>query len=66
VVHFATGDVTVDLTRRGHSFVAIGKVAVPADQPAGPVAVDVTIIYNAVPYAVPPFNARIHPDSSST
>ena len=64
VVHFASGDVTVDLTRRGKSFVAGGKVLVPADQPLGPVAVDVTITYNLVPNAVPTFNARIVSDTS--
>ena len=60
VVHFASGDVTVALTQRGKSFVAGGKVAVPADQPAGPVAVDVTITYNALPMVVPSFNAKVH------
>lgn len=61
-VHFASGDVIVELTRRGKSFVAGGKVAVPADQPLGPVAVDVVITYDAVPNAVPTFNARIVSD----
>ena len=61
-VHFASGDVTVDLFRRGKSFVAGGKVAVPADQPIGPVAVDVTITYNAVPNAVATFNAKVVTD----
>ena len=60
-VHFGgtTGDVTVDLNRRGASFVAGAKVPVPADQPSAPVAVDVTITYNGTPYAVPTFWARI-------
>src|SRR5689334_9128040 len=58
-VHFADGDVTVDLNRHGKSFVAGGAVAVPADQPLGPVAVDVTITYGGVPNAVPTFNAQI-------
>jgi len=61
-VHFADGDVTVDLTRHGKSFVAGGKVAVPADQPLGDVAVDVTITYGGVPNAVPTFNAQIVAD----
>ena len=61
-VHFASGDVIVELTRRGKSFVAGGAVPVPADQPLGPVAVDVTITYGGVPNAVPTFNARILPD----
>jgi hypothetical protein len=61
-VHFASGDVTVDLSRRGKSFVAGGKVAVPADQPLGPVAVDVTITYGGVPNAVPTFDAQIVAD----
>ena len=64
-VHFggATRDVTVDLTRRGRSFVAGGKVPVPADQPLAPVAVDVTITYNGTPYAVPTFWALIQADT---
>ncbi len=61
-VHFASGDVTVDLNRHGKSFVAGGKVAVPADQPLGPVAVDVTITYGGVPNAVPTFDAQIVSD----
>ena len=64
-VHFASGDVTVDLNRRGRSFVAGGRVPVPADQPTGPVAVDVTITYGGAPNAVPTFMARIQPDDSS-
>jgi hypothetical protein len=64
-VHFASGDVTVELTRRGKSFVAGGKVAVPADQPIGEVAVDVTITYAGLPNAVPTFMANIEPDDSS-
>jgi hypothetical protein len=43
----------------------LGKAAVPADQPVGPVAVDITITYNALPTAVPTFNAKIEPDDSS-
>jgi hypothetical protein len=65
VVHFASGDVTVTLNQRGRSFVARGKAAVPADQPVGMVAVDVTITYDGVPYAVPSFNAKILPADSS-
>jgi hypothetical protein len=59
VVHFASGDVTVDLNRHGKSFVCGGKVAVPADQPLGPVAVDVTITYGGLPNAVSTFDAQI-------
>jgi len=65
VVHFASGDVLVTLNQRGKSFVAGGNAPVPADQPVGPVAVDITITYNGVPTAVPTFNARIQPDDSS-
>lgn len=61
-VHFASGDVIVELTRRGKSFVAGGTVPVPADQPIGPVAVDVTITYGGVPNAVPTFDAKIVSD----
>ena len=64
-VHFASGDVTIDLNRRGKSYVAGGKVPVPADQPVGPVAVDVTITYGGVPNGVDTFNSRIQPDDSS-
>jgi hypothetical protein len=64
-VHFASGDVTVDLNRRGKSFVAGAKVPVPADQPIGEVAVDVTITYNLTVNAVPTFMAKIQPDDSS-
>ena len=64
-VHFASGDVTVELTRHGKSFTAGGAVPVPADQPIGPVAVDVTITYGGVPNAVPTFDAQIQPDDSS-
>ena len=66
VVHFGgiTGDVTVTLNQRGKSFVAGGKVAVPADQPLGPVVVDVTITYDGTPTLVT-FNAKIQPDDSS-
>lgn len=49
-VYFESGPVIVELTRRGKSFVAGGKVAVPADQPLGAVAVDVTITYGGVTY----------------
>jgi len=50
VAHFtgAGGDVTVNLRRAGKSFVAVGKIRVPADQAAGPVVVDVTIVYGGV------------------
>jgi hypothetical protein len=66
VVHFASGDVAVDLNRRGKSFVCGGRVAVPADQPEGPVAVDVTITYGGVPNAAPTFNARIVADDEDS
>jgi len=46
-VHFAAGDVTVDLKRHGRSFVAGAKVPVAADEAVGPVGVDVTITYGA-------------------
>lgn len=64
-MHFAGGDVAVELNRRGKSYVCGGKVAVPADQPLGPVAVDVTITYGGVPNAVPTFNAHIVADEES-
>lgn len=46
--HFVRGDVTVPLRRAGKSFVAIGKIRVPAGEPAGYVKVDVTITYGGV------------------
>ena len=45
VVHFASGDVSVDLRRAGRSFVARVRVPVAADEALGPVSVDVTITY---------------------
>ncbi len=63
-VHFTSGDVIVTLNRHGKSFVAGGKVAVPATQPVGPVVVDVTITYGGTP-TIKTFNAKIQPDDSS-
>lgn len=64
VVYFAGSTETVTLNQRGKSFVARGKVAVPADQPVGPVVVEVTITYDGTPSTVA-FNARIQPDDAS-
>jgi hypothetical protein len=44
IAHFTSGDVTITLRRAGKSFVATGKVRVPAGQ-STPVAVDITIVY---------------------
>jgi len=46
VAHFTSGDVTVALRRAGKSFVAVGRIAVPAGQTAGTVNIVVTITYN--------------------
>jgi hypothetical protein len=47
VAHFFGGNnVSIDLRRSGHSYVAVGRIPVPADQPAGPVTVDITITYD--------------------
>jgi hypothetical protein len=47
--HFAgSGDVTVNLRRTGKSFVAVGKIPVPAGEAAGSIKVDVTITYGGV------------------
>ena len=46
VVHFASGDVAVTLSRHGKSFNASAKVPVAADEALGPVTVDVTVTYN--------------------
>jgi hypothetical protein len=43
--HFASGDVTVTLRRSGAAFVAVGKIRVPATQPAGSLHVHVLITY---------------------
>jgi hypothetical protein len=48
VAHFSSGDVKIQLRRAGKSFVAHGKIRVPAGQAAGPVLVDVTIVYGGV------------------
>jgi hypothetical protein len=45
VVHFASGDVTVQLKRHGKSFVAAGNVPVNSDETPGTVPVDVTVQY---------------------
>jgi hypothetical protein len=62
VVHFASGDVTVEMTRNGKSFNSRAKVDVPADQPVGPVAVDVTVTYNGVPTVVTTEGTVMPPD----
>lgn len=66
-VHFkpgdASGDVTMAMKRSGKSFVALARVPVPADQPLGPVAMDVTVTYNGTPYAVPTFNGMVVEDT---
>jgi hypothetical protein len=66
IVHFASGDVAVELSRRGKSFVCGGMVDVPADQPLGPVAVDATITYGGVPNAVPTFDAQVVADDAES
>jgi hypothetical protein len=58
--HFTTGDVTVPLRRAGKSYVAIGKIRVPAAQPAGSVKVDVTITYGGAAQPVITKVAAIH------
>jgi hypothetical protein len=40
--------VTIQLKRTGKSFVAGGKIPVPAGQAAGPVKVEITIVYGGV------------------
>ena len=48
VIHFASGDVTVDLVRKGHSRELKVRVPVLADEALGPVAVDVTVTVDGV------------------
>ena len=45
-VHFASGDKTVHLKRRGSSFTATANVAVNSNETPGTVPVDVTVDYN--------------------
>ena len=45
-VHFASGDKTVHLKRRGSSFTATANVAVNSNETPGTVPVDVTVEYN--------------------
>ena len=52
VAHFASGDVTVALRRAGKSYVALGKIPVPAGQLAGVVSVDIRIVYGGVAQTV--------------
>ena len=52
-VHFASGDVVMDLNRHGKSFTAGGRVPVADDEAVGPVAVDVTITYGVSVQTVP-------------
>src|SRR4051812_11206740 len=44
-VHFASGDVSMDLTRHGKSFGAGANVPVAADETLGPVTVDFVVTY---------------------
>jgi hypothetical protein len=48
VAQLLGGDVTIQLRRSGKSFVAGGKIPVPAGQPAGTVVVKITIVYGGV------------------
>jgi len=50
---------TVNLRRAGRSFVALGRIPVPAGQAAGPVTVTVTIIYDGTPNVLT-CTSRIH------
>lgn len=45
VIHFASGDMTVDLTRRNDRYVAVGRVRVPDAEYGGAVPVDFTLGY---------------------
>jgi hypothetical protein len=57
---FGGGPVAVNLRRAGRSFTALGKLAVPSTQAAGPVTVHVTITYAGVSTDIPCM-ARILP-----
>jgi hypothetical protein len=64
VVHFASGDVSVDLTRNGRSLTAHGKVPVAANAAVGPVAVDVTINYGLTTQVVSVMGVIQPPDAN--
>ena len=57
--NFASGDVTVPLRRAGKSFVAVGKIKVPAGEPAGVIVIDITITYGGTAQDVIHKNAKI-------
>jgi hypothetical protein len=48
IVHFATGDVAIVLTRSGNGAAYHGNVPVPAAEPAGTVKIDATAIVNGI------------------
>lgn len=64
VVHFASGDVSVDLTRNGRSLHAHARVPVAADAAIGPVAVDVTITYGLTSQVVSVMGVIQPPDGN--
>jgi hypothetical protein len=57
---FTGGTVAISLRRAGKSFVALGKLAVPAGQATGPIIVTVTILYNGTP-SILTCTSQIHP-----
>jgi hypothetical protein len=59
VVHFTSGDVSVDLHRLHHSRVLVGRVPVAADAALGPITVDVTFTYDGVVQPVIVLETRV-------
>jgi hypothetical protein len=45
-IHFASGDVTTELLRKGRSYEARARVRVGAGEVPGDVGVDITIVFN--------------------
>lgn len=59
VAHFASGDVTIQLSQAGKWLVATGRIPVPTGQAAGKVKVDVLIVYGGAAQPVITKIARI-------
>lgn len=59
VAHFASGDVTVQLSQAGKWLVATGRIPVPTGQAAGKVKVDISIVYGGAAQPVITKIARI-------
>lgn len=63
VVHFASGDVTVDLIRHGHSRELKVRVPVAADEALGPITIDVIVTIDSVAWPMATVDSTIVPPS---